>query len=72
MSCSVEEDILRLEVAVGDALALVQEFEYQDDLSEVEARDVFGKAALASQVAEDFAAGAVIQLGRKRVSDIWV
>lgn len=72
MPCSVEEDILRFEIAVGDALALVQEFEYQDDLSEIEARDMFGKAALAPQVGEDFAAGAVIQLGRKRVSDMWV
>lgn len=37
MPRGVEEDILGLEVAVGDALSLVQELEDQDDLGEVEA-----------------------------------
>jgi len=42
----VEQDVLGFEVAVGDALALVQELEGQHDLGDVELGDVLGEAAL--------------------------
>jgi hypothetical protein len=62
MPRGIEEDVLGLEVAISNSLSLMEELEDQDDLSQVEACDVFWETALTAQVAEYFAAGAVIQL----------
>lgn len=57
----VEEDVLGLQVTVGDALRFVQELEDQHDLGGVEARGRFGEAPRAPQVREDLAAGTVVE-----------
>jgi hypothetical protein len=62
MALCVDEDVLRLQVPVGDALALVQELEDQHDFGGVELRRRFVETARPAQVAEDFAAGAVVEL----------
>lgn len=58
----VNEYVLGLEVAVGDALALVQKLQDQDNLGGVELRGGLVEAACAAEIAEDFAAGAVVEL----------
>lgn len=62
VALGVDEDVFRLQVAVCDALALVQELENQDNLGGVELGRRLVEAARAAEVAEDLAAGAVIEL----------
>jgi hypothetical protein len=62
VALGVYEDILGLQVAVGDALRLVEILENEHDLGGVEARGGLVEAARAAEVAEDLAAGAVVEL----------
>jgi hypothetical protein len=67
VALGVDEDVLGLQVAVGDALALVQELEYQHNLGGVELRCGFVEAARPAQVAEYLAARAVVKHHVERV-----
>jgi hypothetical protein len=58
----INEDVLGLQVPIGDALALVQELEDQHNLGGVELRRGLVEASRSAQVAEDLAAGAVVEL----------
>ena len=58
----VEQEVLGLEVAVGNAvLKLVQVLEHEDDLGGVEAGHGLVEAAVLAQVAEELAAGHVVE-----------
>jgi hypothetical protein len=58
----VEQKVLGLHVAVGDAaLLLVQVFQDQDDLGGIEARCVLVEAAHLAQVSEELAAGYIVE-----------
>ena len=62
MAFGIEEEILGLEVAVGDAgLGLVKELKHKDDLSGVEAGGGFVEAAELAQISKELAAGNVIE-----------
>ena len=67
MSFGVNEYVLGLQIAVRNALPLVQELQYQDDLGGVELRRGLVEAARPAQVAEDLAAGAVVEHHVERV-----
>jgi len=67
VAVGVDEDVLGLEVAVGNALVLVQEFENQDNLGGVELGRGLVEAAGAAQVAEDLAARTVVEDHVQRV-----
>ena len=60
----VDQYILWFEVSVCDALDVVKVFYCQCDFGSVKFGCCVAKGARASEVAEDFAAGAVIQLAR--------
>jgi hypothetical protein len=62
VALGINEDVLGLQVPVRDALLLVEEFQDEDDLGGVEARGGLIEAPRAAEVAEDLAAGAVIEL----------
>jgi hypothetical protein len=62
VALGVDENVLRLQVAIGDALRLVKVFEDEDDFGGIEAGGGFVEAPLAAEVAEDFAAGAIVEL----------
>lgn len=62
MSFRINEDILRLHIAVCNALNGVQEFQYQHDFCGIEASGVDIESFPSSQVCEDFSSGTVIKL----------
>jgi hypothetical protein len=62
----VYQNVLGLQVPVCDALLLVQKFEYQDNLGGVELGRGLVEASRSSEVAEDLAARAVVELARVR------
>jgi hypothetical protein len=62
MAFGVYEYVLGLQVPVRDAFSLVEKLEYQDNLSSVKLRGGLIEAARSSQVAEDLAARAVVEL----------
>lgn len=58
----IQEEVLRLEVAVGDAaLLLVEVLQHEDDLGGVEAGDGFVEAAQLAQVRKQLAARDVVE-----------
>lgn len=64
----VEEQVLGLQVAIGDAiLLLVQELEHEDDLGSVEAGHVLVEAAQLAEVGEELAAGNVVEQHIERI-----
>lgn len=62
MSISIYQYVLRLQVAVCDAFSFVQKLQDEHNLSGVELRSGFVEAARSSEIAKDFAAGAVVEL----------
>jgi hypothetical protein len=62
VALGVDENVLRLQVAIRDAQLLVKVFEDENDFGSVEAGGGFVEASRAAEVAEDFAAGAVVEL----------
>ena len=64
MPLRIDQDVLRLQVPVCDALSLVQKLQYQDNLGGVELGRGFVEATRSAKVAEDLAAGAVVELSR--------
>lgn len=62
MAILIQQQVLGLEITVGDAtLLLVEELEDEDDLGGVEAGDGLVEAAQLSEVGEELAAGDVIE-----------
>lgn len=61
MSIRVDQDVLRLQIAVCHALLLVQELQYQGNLGGVELRGGLVEASRPAQIRKDLAAGAVLQ-----------
>jgi hypothetical protein len=62
VSLSVDQNVLGLQIPICDTLPLVQELQYQDDLGSVELGSGLVEASRSSEVAEDLAAGAVVEL----------
>ncbi len=62
MAFCIEQQVLGLEIAVGNAFALVQEFEDQDYLRGVEARGLLVESLCLAEIGEYFAARAVFEL----------
>lgn len=62
MAIAVEEDVLGFEVSIGHTLALVQELQDQCKLRSVEARHVFLKSPIPSEICEDLPSRDVVQL----------
>lgn len=64
MSFGVDQDVLGLQVAVCNALPLVQKLQYEDNFGSVELGCRLVETSGSSKVAEDLAAGAIIELRR--------
>jgi hypothetical protein len=62
MALGVDQDVLGLQVPVGDALCLVQELEDEDDFGGIELRGGLIESSRSPQVAEDLATGTVVKL----------
>ena len=62
MPLRINQNILRLQIPIRNPFLLMQKLEYQYNLRGIELRRWFVEAAGAAEVAEDFAAGAVVEL----------
>jgi len=58
----VDQNVLGLQIPVCNTLSLMQKLQYQDDLGGVELGRGLVEASRSSEVAEDLAAGTVIEL----------
>ena len=62
VSFCVQQDVLGLQIAVDDALHIMQILDGEGYLGGIESGGVFVEASRTSQVAKDLPAGAVVQL----------
>ena len=62
MTLRIDEHVLGLHIPVCDALVLMEEFEDKDHLGHIEPSSVFIEACCSTQVSEDLAPGAVVEL----------
>lgn len=62
MTLCIEEQVLGLQISIGDALMFVQKLENQHNLGSVESRSVLLETLGLAQVGKDFAARAVVKL----------
>lgn len=60
VAIGVEQDVLRFEIAVGDALNVVQVFKDQRDFGDVEAGGGFVEPACTAEEGKDFAARTIL------------
>lgn len=68
MALGIDEEILGLHVSVRNALDIVQEFQYQDNLCGIEPSSVQVESACVSQISEDFSSRAVVELHQSVIS----